>query len=202
MHVFTHVGTFVMHVMRALLWRSLTKLEQKYDQLYKKSHHKQDCPMCVKDFNYDKSFTQIKKHTLDKLSKPPAPLTFLWGFFCCSLFYYLELMTSVPHQKDSVFSIPRGNLLWVIVDNCYFLWQFYLIHKIKKNIPKDNTCINKPYQFCHNLNWNEESLFYHHISQFCQQFWINNWEDWQVDEKKIDPVYIFHITQERTLIEF
>lgn len=81
MHVFTHVGTFVMHVMRALLWRSLTKLEQKYDQLYKKSHHKQDCPMCVKDFNYDKSFTQIKKHTLDKLSKPPAPLTFLWGFF-------------------------------------------------------------------------------------------------------------------------
>lgn len=37
--------------------------------------------MCVKDFNYDKSFTQIKKHTLDKLSKPPAPLTFLWGFF-------------------------------------------------------------------------------------------------------------------------
>lgn len=76
--------------------------------------------MCVKDFNYDKTFTQIKKHTLDKLSKTPAPLTFLC-FFCCALFYYLELMTSVPHQKDSVFSIPRGNLLWVIVVNCYFL---------------------------------------------------------------------------------
>lgn len=106
MHVFTHVGTFVMHVMRALLSRSLTKLEQKYDQLYKKSHHKQDCPMCVKDFNYDKTFTQIKKHTLDKLSKTPAPLTFLC-FFCCALFYYLELMTSVPHQKDSVFPFPE-----------------------------------------------------------------------------------------------
>lgn len=35
-HVFTNVETCVMHVMRALLSRSLTKLEQKYDQLYKK----------------------------------------------------------------------------------------------------------------------------------------------------------------------
>lgn len=36
--------------------------------------------MCVKDFNYDKTFTQIKKHTLDKLSKTLAPLTFLCFF--------------------------------------------------------------------------------------------------------------------------
>lgn len=189
-----------MHVMRALLSRSLTKLEQKYEQLYKKSHHKQDCPMCVKDFNYDKTFTQIKKHTLDKLSKTPAPLTLLC-FCVVPDFIIWNWWLRFRIKRIAFFCSPR-KFDGVIVDNCYFLWQFYLIHKIKKNIPKDITCINKPYQVCHNLNWNKESLFYHHISQFCQQFWINNWEDCQVDEKKIDRFYIFHITQERTLIEF
>lgn len=107
MHVFTHVGTFVMHVMRALLWRSLTKLEQKYDQLYKKSHHKQDCPMCVKDFNYDKSFTQIKKHTLDKLSKPPAPLTFLWVFFVVPYFIIWNWWLRFRIKRIAFFLFPE-----------------------------------------------------------------------------------------------
>lgn len=44
--------------------------------------------MCVKDFNYDKTFTQIKKHTLDKLSKTPAPLTFLCFFLLCLILLF------------------------------------------------------------------------------------------------------------------
>lgn len=36
--------------------------------------------MCVKDFNYDKTFTQIKKHTLD-ISKNPSTVNVFVGFF-------------------------------------------------------------------------------------------------------------------------